>query len=252
MICLSGVGSNFYGSVLIEHVADAVRNVGIVTLRVNTRGHDGVSIATTLGGGKLQGAAYEIVDDCRRDITAWIDFLAARGHPRIGLLGHSLGAVKSLYAQAHQPHAAVRRIVAISPPRLSHRRFLEGSHAPAFRQSMAMAEGLVREGTPQMLFQASFPFPLVISAATYLDKYGPEERYNFLNYAVQIGSPVLFVFGQIELQDEGSAFDGILPQIESWQFPAENPRIAAIPEANHFYAGKQRELANVVCAGIEA
>lgn len=246
VICLSGVGSNFYGSALLEHVAGALRMDGITTLRVNTRGHDGVSTATTLGGARLQGAAYEIVDECRHDVTAWIEFLVTRRHQRVGLLGHSLGAIKALYAQAHQPHPAICRIVAISPPCLSHKRFLGGTQADPFRKSMTMAEGLIRDGTPQMLFQATFPFPLVISAATYLDKYGPDERYNFLSFSSRIEQPVLFVFGQLELQDGSSAFDGIVPDIESLQFRAGKPRITVVPDANHFYAGRQRELAEAI------
>ena len=51
-------------------------------------------------GGRRQGAA-EIMDDCRHDLAAWLDWLRQRVGPHVGLLGHSLGAVKCLYASAH-------------------------------------------------------------------------------------------------------------------------------------------------------
>ena len=54
--------------------------------------------------------AYEVVDDCRHDLAAWLDWLKQLAGPRLGLLGHSLGAVKCLYAQANQPDAAVTRL----------------------------------------------------------------------------------------------------------------------------------------------
>ena len=71
-------------------------------------------------GGLRQGAAYEAVDDCRHDLTAWVDYLKRRAGSRIGLVGHSLGAVKCLYALAREPGLSVACVVALSPPRLSH------------------------------------------------------------------------------------------------------------------------------------
>ena len=52
-ILFSGVGSNFYGSTLMEHMAKWLAGSGIATLSVNTRGHDGVSTAAGPGGGRL-------------------------------------------------------------------------------------------------------------------------------------------------------------------------------------------------------
>src|SRR5437870_1930615 len=96
-----GTGGNFYGSTLFDALAERCLQRGCAVLRVNTRGHDGISTAVTAKGGRRLGAAYEIVDDCRHDLAAWIDLLKARVGPRVGLIGHSLGAVKCLYAPAH-------------------------------------------------------------------------------------------------------------------------------------------------------
>jgi hypothetical protein len=63
VICLHGVAGNFYGSSLLESVAQMIVGRGTSVLRVNTRGHDGVSTASTDAGGRLQGAAYERVDE---------------------------------------------------------------------------------------------------------------------------------------------------------------------------------------------
>ena len=62
------------------------------------------------------GAAFETVDDCRHDIAAWLDWMRTNVGPDVMLLGHSLGAVKCLYAAAHDPQAApVRLIVQVEP-----------------------------------------------------------------------------------------------------------------------------------------
>ena len=237
LVLLSGVGSNFYGSSLIEHLAHVSCAEGIVALRVNTRGHDGISTASTTSGGKLQGAAYEIVDDCRHDIWAWVQFLVEQGYQRIGLLGHSLGAVKVLYAQAHDWHVNVSRVIAVSPPRLAYSSFLSGPQADAFRQSLTQAECHVDEGEPDTLFSVSCPIPQVVSAASYLDKYGSAERYNILQFAHRVGCAVVFTFGEDELRGEHVAFHNIVSDIESLRWE-RRPQVHVIPAADHFYTGQ--------------
>jgi pimeloyl-ACP methyl ester carboxylesterase len=251
VMCLHGVGGNFYGSRLFDALTEPLRARGISVLRVNTRGHDGVSTASTPHGGRLQGAAYERVSDCCLDVAAWADFLVAANLPRIAIIGHSLGALKAIYAQAYAPHEAVRRIVAISPPRLSYTKFVHGTDAQRFRSSLEMAEQLVREGQPQMLFLASFPFPLILAAATFLDKYGIEERYNLLKFSERLATPTWFVYGAEELASGGSAFDGVTQEIESAAWGSRTPSVHVIPDANHFYVGSLNELSHVVLGALQ-
>ena len=245
VICLHGVGGNFYGSTMMEQLASSLTALGLAVLRVNTRGHDGVSTAATDQGGRLQGAAYEIVDECRYDVQAWADFVQSRGSQRVALLGHSLGAIKALYAQAMLPQSAIVRLLAISPPRLAYSQFVQGADAGSFKRSLANAEGLIAAGEPQTLFQATFPFPLVLSAATFLDKYGAAERYNFLKFAKTLQTPIDFIYGQRELDAEGSAFRGIDTDVQNvaWTSPCS---VSVIPGANHFYAGCVAQLIEVV------
>jgi hypothetical protein len=245
LVLLSGVGSNFYGSSLMATLADAACHVGIAALRVNTRGHDMISTAHTRDGGRLIGAAYEIVDDCRFDVTAWVGLLVERGYQRIGLLGHSLGALKVLYSQAKQPHQAVSRVIAVSPPRLSHDAFQLGPQSHEFRSSFRRATELSENGQSDELFKATFPFPLVMSAATYLDKYGPESRYDLTKFAADVAVPTCLMFGEVELQSGGIAFAGIDERVREldWKSP---PVVRTIAGANHFYAGTAAELCSAV------
>ena len=81
--------------------------------------------------------------------------------------GHSLGAVKDLHAQAHLSHAAVSQVIAVSPPRLMNVscqvRWLFGD----FLSSINEAKRPAARGYPEMLFRATFPFPLILSAAVH-------------------------------------------------------------------------------------
>jgi pimeloyl-ACP methyl ester carboxylesterase len=243
-LCLHGVGANFYSSSTLDAVAPGLRELGLHVLLANTRGHDTVFTASVAMGRRRQGAAYETVDDCRLDVAAWLKKLAERGLQRVLLVGHSLGGIKAVYAQAQQQFEEVVGIVALSPPRLSHQAFMNSLESSPYFESLATAEDLVREGKPQELFQARFPFPLLITAAGYIEKYGPAERYNIVHYVPQLRCPALFVYGSREL--EGSiSFAGMPDTLRG--LPGDGPRaIAVVQDADHNYTGVQAQLRTVV------
>ena len=97
VLLLHGAGGNFYSSTMMANLASRFVERGVAALVANTRGHDGISTTTAPIGRRVHGAAYEKVDACRHDITAWLRWLNQRGYQRLGLLGHSLGAVKAIY-----------------------------------------------------------------------------------------------------------------------------------------------------------
>src|SRR3954463_4000494 len=67
-VLVHGTGGTFYTSSLLESLGERLLELGIGVLRVNTRGHDLVSPAHTIRGSLRQGAAYEVLDDCRHDL----------------------------------------------------------------------------------------------------------------------------------------------------------------------------------------
>src|SRR5205823_545376 len=136
-------------------------------LRANTRGHDLMCHTATTRGGKRLGAAYELVDDCRHDVAGWCGWLRQHAGPRVGLLGHSLGAVKCLYATAREPHLAAACVIAVSPPRLSHSWFAASEKGAEFLQTYQRAERHVAEGQPEALMEVQLPLPFVVTAAGY-------------------------------------------------------------------------------------
>lgn len=255
VVCLHGVGSAFYGSNLFEAVSPSLTERGFAVLWANTRGHDG--LVTTIATGKRRhfGAAAEIVDECRLDIAAWTSFAKERGYDRVGLLGHSLGAVKAIYSVAQGAAAngaPAEFIIAASPPSLSYRRLLAGKDGEAFRRWIDEAKRLIDAGAGDRLFEPNVPFPLVISARTYWDKYGAEERYDFLKLLVQIDRPTLFTYGEVELRGEGTPFSGLPQSIR--EIVGESDQIATriIPGADHAYRGVADAWAAAVADWIDA
>ncbi len=233
-LCLHGAGGNFYGSPPFAGLWKHLTRQGFAVLRANTRGHDIIG-AGSAAARKRIGAAYEVVDECRQDVEAWFKFLAERGYTRLGLLGHSLGAIKAIYAAAHDLAMPPHHLVALSPPCLSYERFRRSSRADVFRSTLQRAETFLAEDEPWALLEVSFPLPMVISAASYVDKYGPQERYNILRYVDRLPCPALITYGELELAGN-PAFSGLPEEIKGLT-ASERLETATIPGANHMYTG---------------
>lgn len=244
VLCLHGTGGNFYSSPLFAALAPRLLRSGAAVLTANTRGHDLVS--SSGGGRSLQGAAYEMVDQCGLDSAAWIGWLVQRGYGRIALMGHSLGAIKAIYSLSHDDDrelGAVVCLLAISPPRLAYSHFCQGPRAAEFQAELAEAETHVREGRGETLMSVRFPLPYLVTAAGYVDKYGPAERYNLLKFASRVPCPALYTFGSLEVQ-QNAAFQGLPDQLEAQAAQGARLQVAVITGGDHFYSAVYAELAD--------
>lgn len=246
VLLVHGTGSNFYQSTLLETLAEMFLARGVSALRINTRGHDGVSTAVKGKGGIRQGAAYEAIDDCRHDLLGWTTCARSQVGPRVGLLGHSMGAVKCLYAAAHEAALAPEMVLAVSPPRLAYERFCASPRRDEFLETFARAEALVAAGQPAALIEATIPLPMVISAGGYVDKYGPAAAIDFVPLLSRLACPVLFTFGEQEVATN-AAFHGLPADVAAARRP-----VTVVAGADHFYSGRRAELAQALAALIEA
>jgi pimeloyl-ACP methyl ester carboxylesterase len=248
-ILLHGVAANFYTLSTFEPLIGRLQGLGIAALSANTRGHDSVFGALVGTVRRRFGAAYEVVDECRQDVAAWIGFLNGRGYERIVLIGHSLGAVKAVYAQAQEKFAEVAGVVAVSGPRLSYSVFMNAPESSQFWESMRTAEELVKAGKSEELFTSKYPFPLLITAAAYIDKYGPAERYNILKFAGELSCPALFTYGSKELGQGGIPFAG-MPEALMALANADRREVKVIDGADHVYTGVANRLADEVAEWV--
>ena len=167
------------------------------------------------------------------------------------MLGHSLGAIKAIYAATHADPTIPVVIVAISPPRLSYRAFLEGPRQERFRKTMARAQANVDAGKPGALMLARFPFRLLITSAGYLEKYGPAERYNFLRFVDRLPCPTLFTYGELELNGDDVSFTELPQQLAGITYASHTPSCVTIPEADHLYTGVHDELADQIVTWLQ-
>jgi pimeloyl-ACP methyl ester carboxylesterase len=236
-VLLHGLGGNFYSSRLLLHFSRNLLKLGVSVVNVNTRGHDMINISTWGGRARSVGAALENVGDASLDINAWVEFLIERGHSNVLLFGHSLGAIKSLYMQAHDPHGKVRSIVGLSATRLSYAKLIDSPRGDLFRDTVEHCKTLIEQQRGEDPIHVPFPFPTWMTPRCYVDKYGPAETYNWMKFIDKVDVPTLLLFGQKELDDD-PAFEGLreelAPLLSGW-----NPlTIEEIEAADHFYTSQ--------------
>lgn len=245
-----GLSGNFYGSRLLKHIAEHLSQKGISSVLINTRGHDYLNATVRSGRSQTLGAAFERIDECPCDLNAWVDFLVDRGHQNIILAGHSLGAIKSLYAQAHTPHSNVVGVCGLSATRLSYDGLLASSGGEQFSKWLRIAQEWVAEQRSDDLLFVDFPFATWMSAGAYLEKYGAGDRFNWLNFADQILVPTWLGFGELEL-NENPAFAGLDEELEQIANRSSHFTIDTIAGADHFYSARYDAATTAVSRWID-
>jgi len=213
-LLIHGTGSNFFAPGVLETFSRQAAADGTAVLRVNTRGHDGICSIPSRNGTTRGGATFEKISESPLDVTTWVNWLESRGFNRVVLVGHSMGGVKAIYSQAHARHTAVCGIIGISPPRFAHERLADQARGAKFREEFARATELVARGEGEKLIPVTQPLPFVATAAGYVEKYGPENRYDYVPLLARLLCPALILIGSESIRTS-AAFDGLPEAIAS-------------------------------------
>lgn len=83
-----------------EIIAKKIKEIDIDFLAFNNRGHDLINYIKKQDNdkSKLAGTSYEEISECYNDILGAINYVIELGYKEIYLMGHSLGATKTIYA----------------------------------------------------------------------------------------------------------------------------------------------------------
>ena len=195
ILLMHGSRGNFYAEANLT-MAQALQAQGYVCLSLNSTAHDNVWVSSV--GNQLFGNAFDILDRCRQDIRAGIDCLWDLGYRNIGLMGFSMGAVRVAYYAASEIDDRLVTVVPISPVRLSYSYYMESADAEEFQEIIRKADQMEAEDRAMELMQVNFPISQLFSAASYLDKHGPAERYNLVILAPRIKIPMFVLGGSLE------------------------------------------------------
>ena len=236
LLFVHGVAMNFYLPPF-SVFGQALAKRGSHCFVINTRGHDWISRAGNLT--KFGGSAYENLEDCLLDFDGALDFLKKHGYRRFILIGHSLGAIKSIIYQGTRQRREVIGIVSCSAPKQFYSERI--GRQPAFRETIEKAEGLVAEGRGEELLSIAVgATPGLFSARTHLNKYGRDDRNDCRPYAKRIGCPLLAIVGGVEAQ----FFHEYAQELAA----AAGPRgiYRSVEGANHFYNRHTAEIVEMI------
>ncbi len=262
-LIVHGVAGNFYNSSLLSSVSASLLSIGADVLRINTRGRDAIAYFAVGAAYSRCGAAYEMICDGAVDITAWFDAVQRQGYEKINLLGHSLGAVKSLlYAFQHDTESApasgyqkLSRLILLSPPRLQSNTLKDDvKYASAYAANLAEAQQHCDAGKSEALFTIRYPQPMIVSAGTYIDKYGPASHYDYHSFLGRNTCPTLWAFGEHEVRGPRSSFrDADKALIEAWKsLGTKSQSLKIIPDGDHAYTGVRDLLCHSVIDWTQA
>jgi len=70
--------------------------------------------------------------------------------------------------------------------------------AEEFQNNLELADQMEADGRALDLMKVNFPITQFFSAASYLDKHGPGERYNLVDLGPRIHVPILALAGSLE------------------------------------------------------
>ena len=194
LVFVHGVAMNFYLPPLFLFGQELAAR-GYHCLVINTRGHDWICRSGNLT--RFGGSAYENLEDCLADLDGALAFLAGRGYRRFVLVGHSLGAIKSIIYQGTRRRSDMAGIVSCSAPKQFYSERV--ARQPKFRELIEQAESMVSDGRGDELMSVAVgATPGIFSARTHLDKYGKDDRNDCRPYATSLGCPLLAIVGGAE------------------------------------------------------
>lgn len=236
LLFIHGVAMNFYLPPLSIFGQELAQR-GYHSFVINTRGHDWISRAGNLT--KFGGSAYESLEDCLPDLDGALGYLQEQGYRRFVLIGHSLGAIKSLIYQGTRQRPDVAGIVSCSVPRqfFSER----AARQPGFREVIEKAEAMIAAGDSEELLSVGVgSTPGIFTARTHVNKYGRDDRNDCRPYAKRLGCPLLAIVGS----EEPRFFHEYAEEIVA----AAGPQAVykRVEGANHFYNRHTPEIVTLI------
>jgi alpha/beta superfamily hydrolase len=189
------------------------------------------------------GATVEDVDWCRTDLKACLGWLEKQGYSRVALVGHSLGGVKGIYYQCKASDPRVVAVVSLSSPRLSYTFLSESESGNEFLAYYEQADALVKDRRPGTLMDVKFPVDHLFSAANFIGKMGPKEKYDVMTLVEDLQVPLLALSGSRERR---AHLRDVAPHLAEAAINSPQKEAHIIEGANHFYKGKLDETSDLI------
>ncbi len=114
-----------------------------------------------------------------------------------------------------------------------------------------LARGRVEAGKAEALLDVGLPLPFVTTAGGYVEKDGPDERYNYLRFVADAPCPVLVTLGGVEAESN-MAFRQAAEALREPAVRHGRLRTTVVAGADHIYSGTRGELIGRVIDWLRA
>lgn len=173
-------------------------------------------------------------EDTLDEISAWVDWLRARGGSRITLLAHSRGANQAMVYAVDNKDPEITYLVLLAPGIIDDtKQAFEERYGPTFDRQLASAEKLIAAGRGGELLENTDIMicpQTSVSADTFYSFYGSNSRFrNFQSYLPRIPMPTLVITGTLDELSPDTA-QGVAPYVDD-----ERLRLHVIEGSGHFF-----------------
>lgn len=214
IVHIHGMSGNIYYNSFYPAMHKLFPENGIAFLVGEHRGTGSITQFESSKGVQNIGNTFELFEDSRFDIQAWIDYARNLGYSEIWVSAHSLGPSKLAYYVDQTPNNGLAGLIFISPSDmigLVH----EPKELPVHQKLLAEAQALVNQGKPRQLLSGYLWGNLILSAQTYANFFGEHAKTAIFNFGQrQLGWKVVNGINLPVLAFTGTADDGIAPVID--------------------------------------
>ena len=246
-------GASIFDSRRTNLLGDLFTRAGIAFFPFNNRG---AHLARTAGRNRLGGMAFEKIRDCVFDIDGAAREMRRRGYRELWLAGHSTGANKvAVYdsRKRRNPFRGYALLAGGDDTGIFWKRLGD----QGFRDALAKAKAMIRAKRGHELVPHSIS-KMPLSWRSFFDTANPDGDYNVFPFLEVlrgvrlsrkpqfrhlrgIRKRALYVYGEVDAYMYGKVARcmEILEEVTG-----REPVV--IPEANHGFGGKERELVKVI------
>ena len=171
------------------------------------RGYNSLSINLSFGLNKRTGM-YDctiphrhLYNDAVSELSAWLDWLDAKGVSDVTVFGHSRGGAQVALLGATSDHALIKRLVLLAPATWNADRAANGfkqTHKRDLEDTLARARALVEKGAGSELMKGTGILHCQgadVTADSFLSYYQPSADFDTPSLLPKIKQPVLVVTG---------------------------------------------------------
>lgn len=238
---------NYFAYVLGKYLS----NNGISFLYSHNRGHSYINCMGKKDGSlEINGATFEIFEDCLKDIEVWIKKVKNLGYKKIILMGHSLGCNKALYYLSKNREDVQGLILASAPDMVG----ITKKEESEFDNLLTEAESNIKNNNPRKLLNTLIGGTDYISSATFISE--ALENSNIDNFPIERNPEIFEQLSTINIPILSFAGSNEYPTylkqylLKEKATNCNNFEYQIIDNANHFYNNKEEEISKILLKWI--